>query len=306
MTRLSHPLVASALAAAMALLGGCAGTPNSAEAMARQADAQIELARLQDKAARAEYNDQNVYLGLIGKMQQEGMYYASLAHIDAYQQKYGSSTALQVLRADALRETGQDDAALQAYRDLLSTDRAARARHGIGLVLGRQGDFMRAAVELRQAAALEPVNAQVANDLGYALMRGGALQDARVPVMQALELDANNPRVISNAVVWMLATGKRTDATAMMQRAAMPEPTRAAIRKEADRVMRAAQQRDTLRDRPAPRGTVQPSAAAHPGTSPAAGSAAIPAAGPATPPTPDPHANPAATQSVALNAGARP
>lgn len=282
MTRHSHPLLAVSLAVAMALLGGCASTPNSAEAMARQADAQIELARLQDKAARAEYNDQNVYLGLIGKMQQEGMYYASLAHIDAYQQKYGSSTALQVLRADALRETGQDDAALQAYRDLLNTDRAARARHGIGLVLGRQGDFMRAAVELRQAALLEPVNAQVANDLGYALMRGGALQDARVPVMQALELDANNPRVISNAVVWMLASGKRSEATAMMQRAAMPDATRAAIRKEADRVARAAQGRDKT----APRGNVHPN--------------------PAAIPMPDPNANAAAAQSVALNAGARP
>ena len=275
MTR--HPVAATrpiALALMLTLLGGCANVPNNADAMARQADAQIELARLQEKEARAEYNDQNVYLGLIGKMQQEGMYYASLAHIDAYQQKYGSSTALQVLRADALRETGQDDAALQAYRDLLGTDRAARARHGIGLVLGREGDFMRAAVELRQAAALEPVNAQVANDLGYALMRGGALQDARVPVMQALELDASNPRVISNAVVWMLATGKRSEATAMMQRAAMPEATRTAIRKEADRVTRAAQ----LRDKTAPRGNASP----------------------------NPTANAAAAQSVALNAGARP
>ena len=123
-------------AAALALLGGCAGTPNSADAMARQADAQIQLAKLQDKEARAEYDDQNVYLGLIGRMQQEGMYYASLAHIDAFQKRFGTSTALQVLRADALRETGQDDAALQAYRELLTTDRAGRAHHGIGLVLG--------------------------------------------------------------------------------------------------------------------------------------------------------------------------
>lgn len=277
-SQLPCALLPGALAALALLLGGCASMPNTAEAMARQADAQIEVAKLQDKAARAEYSDQNVYMGLIGKMQQEGMYYASLAHIDAYQQKYGSSTALQVLRADALRETGQDDAALQAYRDLLSTDRAARAHHGIGLVLGRQGDFMRAAVELRQAAVLDPVNAQVASDLGYALMRGGALQDARVPVMQALELDANNPRVISNAVVWMLATGKRSEATAMMQRAAMPEPTRSAIRKEADRVGRAAQ----LRDKTAPRGNASAGAGANPNVTSAAG------------------------QAVALNAGAKP
>lgn len=261
------------LGATLALLGGCANVPNTAEAMARQTDAQIELARLQEKEARAEYNDQNVYLGLIGRMQQEGMYYASLAHIDAFQKRFGTNTALQVMRADALRETGQDDAALQAYRELLGTDRAARAYHGIGLVLGRQGDFIRAAVELRQAVTLDPINAQVANDLGYALMRGGALQEARVPVMQALELDANNPRVISNAVVWMLANGKRNDANAMMQRAAMPDATRNAIRKEADRVAKAAQ----ARDKTAPRGNPN-------------------------------HKNPNAqdSQSVALNAGVKP
>lgn len=261
-----------ALALMLALLGGCANVPNNADAMARQADAQIELAKLQEKEARAEYNDQNVYLGLIGKMQSEGMYYASLAHIDAFQQRFGSNTALQALRADALRETGQDELALQAYRELLGTDRAARARHGMGLVLGRQGDFAQAASELRQATVLDPVNAQVANDLGYALMRGGALQEARVPVMQALELDANNPRVISNAVVWMLASGKRNEANAMMQRAAMPEPTRAAIRKEADRVTKAAQ----MRDKATPRSSSNQ------------------------------NRNTAATQSVALNAGGRP
>ena len=241
--------LAMPLAAAL-LLAGCASTPNTAEVMAQQADAQIELAKLCDKEARAEYNDQSVYLGLINRMQTEGMYFASLAHIDAFQQKFGSNPSLLAMRADALRETGQDDAALQAYRDLLGTDRAARAHHGIGLVLGRQGDFMRAAGELRQAVSMEPVNPQYSSDLGYALMRGGALHEARVPVMQALELDAANPRVISNAVVWLWASGKRAEANAMMQRAAMQEPTRAAVRKEADRVSRAAQ----VRDKTAPRG----------------------------------------------------
>lgn len=109
---------------------------------------------------------------------------------------------------------------------------------------------MRAAGELRQAVSMEPVNPQYSSDLGYALMRGGALHEARVPVMQALELDAANPRVISNAVVWLWASGKRAEANAMMQRAAMQEPTRAAVRKEADRVSRAAQ----VRDKTAPRG----------------------------------------------------
>jgi hypothetical protein len=102
--------LAMPLAAAL-LLAGCASTPNTAEVMAQQADAQIELAKLRDKEARAEYNDQSVYLGLINRMQTEAMYFASLAHIDAFQQKFGSNPSLLAMRADALRETGQDDAA---------------------------------------------------------------------------------------------------------------------------------------------------------------------------------------------------
>lgn len=223
------------------VLAGCAGLGNNgAERMAEQAEAQIELARLRDKEARAEYNDQAVYLGLIGRMQQEGLYYASLAHIDAYQKRYGANAEIRLMRADALRETGQDEAATLAYRELVSTDRAARAYHGLGLIAGRQDDFAHAVMALRQAAALDPINAQIANDLGYALMRGGALQEARVPVMQALQLDGSNPRIVSNAAVWMLADGKRTQANAMMQQANLPEATRTAIRKEADRVARAA------------------------------------------------------------------
>jgi len=238
----------------MALLGGCTGLgagSNSAERMAQQSEAQIELAKLRDKEERAEYSDKAVYLGLIGRMQQEGLYYASLAHIDAYQQRFGATPELRLLRADALRETGQDDAATQAYRDLTGTDRAARAYHGLGLLAGRQGDFTRAVMALRQAATLDPVNAPIANDLGYALMRGGALQEAKVPVMQALQLDGTNPRIVSNAAVWMMADGKRAQATAMMQQANLPESTRAAIRKEADRIARAAQARANAMSGPA-------------------------------------------------------
>ncbi len=58
--------------------------------------------------------------------------------------------------------------------------------------------------------------------------------------MQALQLDGSNPRIVSNAAVWLWASGKRAEANAMMQRAAMPETTRAAVRKEGERVARAA------------------------------------------------------------------
>ncbi|WP_432262586.1 pilus assembly protein TadD [Cupriavidus sp. TMH.W2] len=231
----------------LAALSGCAASNNGAAAMHEQAEAQVELARLRDKTARAEYSEQAVYLGLIRKMQQDGLYFASLAHIEVYVQRFGAGPEIQVMRADALRETGQDKAATEAYQKLAASAQgadAAHAHHGLGLLAGRQDDFARAVTELREAATLDPVNARIASDLGYALMRAGALQDARVPVMQALELDARNPRLISNAVVWLMADGKRAQANAMMQKAALPEATRNAIRKEADRIARATATRD--------------------------------------------------------------
>lgn len=256
-----HPVVGVALAGTACvlavLLAGC-GTANT---LTQQAEAQIELAKMQTRDARAEYNDQSMYLGLIGKMQQEGLYFASLAHIDAYQQRFGAGPEILLMRADALRETGQDEAAIQAYRQLAASgkpDKAARAYHGLGLIAGRQGDFVRAALELRQAATLDPINPQIANDLGYARMRAGALQDARVPLMQALQLDAGNLKVVSNAAVWLIADGKRSQANALMQRAALPEATRVAIRKEAERVSRAA----AGRERGASKGNGQRPAAA--------------------------------------------
>ncbi|WP_018004761.1 tetratricopeptide repeat protein [Cupriavidus neocaledonicus] len=245
----------SAACLLLAALCGCAGGNNGASAMHEQAEAQVELARLRDKAARAEYSEQAVYLGLIRKMQQDGLYFASLAHIEVYVQRFGAGPEIQVMRADALRETGQDQAAIEAYQRLLATAKgaeAAHAHHGLGLLAGRQDDFARAVTALRAASALDPVNARIASDLGYALMRAGALQDARVPVMQALELDARNPRVISNAVVWLMADGKRAQANAMMQKAALPEPTRSAIRKEADRIARAAARQGQSRPTSAP------------------------------------------------------
>jgi len=241
---------------ALVLLGGCAANDNGAAMISQQAEAQVELAKLRDKTARAEYSDQAVYLGLIRKIQQEGLYFASLAHIEVYQQRFGSGPEILAMRADALRETGQDAAAADVYGQLAATSQgaqAAHAHHGLGLLAGRRDDFPHAILELRQASALDPVNPQIASDLGYALMRAGVLQEARVPIMQALQLDARNPRVISNAAVWLMADGKRAQATAMMQKAALPEATRSAIRREADRVARAAVTRDRAGAKPAAR-----------------------------------------------------
>lgn len=238
-TRWRPTLAAVTVASAGWLAAGCA-TSDPAALMSKQADAQIALSRLQDKQAQEQYDDRAVYRGLIERMQQQGLYYASLAHLDAYQQRFGDSADVAMLRADALRETEQDEAAAIAYRNLLGSSHAARAYHGLGLLAGRSGDFGEAVTQLEASLSRDPTNALVASDLGYALMRAGQLQQARVPVMQALQLDGANPRIVSNAVVWMLATRQREQATALMERASMSASTRKAIAQEADRIAREA------------------------------------------------------------------
>ncbi|WP_205683750.1 tetratricopeptide repeat protein [Cupriavidus malaysiensis] len=227
-------------------LAGCSAlaNSNSAAMLEQQAQAQSELIKAQNKEARAEYNDKALYLALIEKMQQQDLYFASLAHIDAFQQRFGAGPEILALRAEALRETGQDAAATEAYQALARQGGAARAHHGLGLIAGRQGDFGKAVQELRQASAADPTNPRIASDLGYALMRTGALQEARVPVMQALQLDGSNLKVVGNAAVWLIADGKRGQATALMQKAALPEAARSAIRREAERIARASNTRE--------------------------------------------------------------
>ena len=67
-----------------------------------------------------------MYLGLIERMQSQGLYYASLAHIDAYEKQYGASPQTILLRADALRMTDQPAASAAVIRNC-STRRSRAA-----------------------------------------------------------------------------------------------------------------------------------------------------------------------------------
>ncbi|KAG0927279.1 hypothetical protein G6F32_012934 [Rhizopus arrhizus] len=88
----------------------------------------------------APQDSRNAYLELIARMQQQGAWYASLAHVDAFRQRYGDRPALRLLQADALRETGQADAAIALYRELSTGPQAAAAAHGLGLIAAHRAD----------------------------------------------------------------------------------------------------------------------------------------------------------------------
>ncbi|WP_233829430.1 tetratricopeptide repeat protein [Paraburkholderia sp. ZP32-5] len=213
--------------ATLTLLGACASrTP-----LGYGVGAQAERALMAQQTNKDPAPDTpGMYLGLIDQMQSQGLYFASLAHIDAYEKQYGVSPDSILLRADALRMTAQPDAAASAYGQLLKTSLAARGYRGLGLIAGAAGDFARAAGELQQAVQLAPTDAAMLSDLGYARLRDGDIDGARVPLMKAAELDQKNPKIVANVVLYLFANGSDAQALAVMNQQQLAPDVRAAIR----------------------------------------------------------------------------
>lgn len=156
------------------MLAGCGSM--AASDMSLRADADIEMARQRQSQEKSEITSPATYLSLIRKMQEQGLYYASLVHIDAYQQRYGRAPEIMLLRADALRETDQLAAADAEYRAVVGATSAmgagtqggllnAAAWRGLGIIAGRQGNFTEAARRLQVAAQANPTDASTASDL---------------------------------------------------------------------------------------------------------------------------------------------
>lgn len=196
-------------------------------------------------------DDKRMYLDLIGQMQRQGAYYASLAHVEAYRLRYGDSPALRLLQADALRETQQTDAARALYTSLVSGPQGAAAWHGLGLIAARAGDATQAEASLARAVQLQPLNTDYLGDLGFARLRAGALEPAREPLAKAAELAPGSVKANANLAVWALLRNDPAMAEQIMRSAALPDTAR-------QEVQRLAQQ---LRQPPVARATPLPPAA---------------------------------------------
>ncbi|MBB5198212.1 pilus assembly protein [Glaciimonas immobilis] len=225
---LAYPLLALSLG-----LSGCA-VDSAARLYAQQNDA--AQARQEAEVQSAKPDSKGVYLGLIRKMQLQGLYFASLAHLDAYEQQYGIAPDEQRLRADAFRETRQADAADATYRKLLSTSEAAAAWHGLGLLAAQSGNYIAAVPSFVAASKREPINPVMLSDLGYALLRSGDTNGARVPLAQAAELAPDNRKIISNLTLLLVVTGEGVKASAVMDKAKLTPEARAAIYRLADSI----------------------------------------------------------------------
>ena len=203
---------------APALLAGCGGN-----------HAAYKQPPVEPALVEAAQDDRGMYLGLLKQMQEQGAYYASLAHIDAFRQRFGDSPELRILQANALRETGDDAAATTIYRGLTKGAQAAPAWHGLGLIAAAAHDHAGARLALDNAVRADPLNVAYLGDLGFALLQAGQVEPARAPLAKAAELGPDNIRAISNLALWALLSGQASSAESMMQRANLPPVTRSEI-----------------------------------------------------------------------------
>lgn len=232
----SHParrMLAFVSAAAAALVvTGCAGIKDQ---YAASADAQQRMAAeaAADTKAGASVDTQATYLKLVEQMQKENLWFASLAHIDALEQRWGISPESTRTRAEALRQTGQAIPAEAAYKRLLGTPLASAGYRGLGLLAGTRGNYAEAVQLLTQAQRRTPTDALLLSDLGYAHLRAGQIEEARLPLMQALQLRPDSTQAQANLALYLEVTNQRDQATALMDAHRMSETTRQAVREAA-------------------------------------------------------------------------
>lgn len=212
----TRAFAAPVVLAVVALSAGCHSTPVAYR------PAPVSLVA----PATPAQDDKRLYLALIAQMQQQGAYYASLAHVDAYRQRHGDSPALRLLQADALRATGQLAAARSLYVALANGPQAAAAWHGLGLIAVHEGDPAQAEQCLARAVALEPLNTDYLGDLGFARLRAGQREQAREPLARAAELAPDKIQANANMALWALLSNDTALAERILHSAGFPEATR--------------------------------------------------------------------------------
>lgn len=225
-------LAVTTAGAAILTMTACAGLKDQ---YAASTDAQQRMAAemAADTKAGASVDTQATYLKLVEQMQKEDLWFASLAHIDALEQRWGVSPESTRTRAEALRETGQTALAETAYKRLLGTRLESAGYRGLGLLAGTRGDYVEAAQLLAQAQRRTPTDGLLLSDLGYAHLRAGQLEEARLPLMQALQLRPDSTQAQVNLALYLEVANQRDRSTALMDANRMPEATRLAVREAA-------------------------------------------------------------------------
>lgn len=190
-----------------------ATTPNAAvvtptqEAVIRaeQAEKQSEV-KQRDRQLDAQ-REKDLHLKLVQQMMEQNNAFAALAHLDAYDQKWGANRQSRLLRADAYRKTSQWDKAETAYQGLLGNSTTAQSGpvwYGLGKVSIEKGDLKSANTRLEKAVQVDPLNVNAYTDLGLVYLLEGQKDPAYNALMKANQLSSGDTTVKANLALWAL------------------------------------------------------------------------------------------------------
>lgn len=246
MTYKSQHLMLPVAAVAMSMLAGCSSMGNllgsNQPVLSPAAKAAAEMPLEKDPVV----NTQDTYLALVKQMQAKSLWYASIAHLDALDKQWGVSSESRLLRADALRQTGQLSAAVTMYQGLLGSVNDGFARYGLGRVAAEKGDFRQAALQMEQARMSNPVDSRLLTDLGYAYLRAHDLNAARTPLMQAAQLNPEDAQANVNLSLFMMVSGQSAQAEEFMRQRKLDGQTQQAVKEQASEWLKGSKQAASL------------------------------------------------------------
>jgi Flp pilus assembly protein TadD len=215
-------------------IGGCAGMKDQYGATADAQQRMAAKAAAETKAGAA-IDTKATYLRLVEQMQKESLWFASLAHIDALEQRWGvSPESTRCVPTAAPDRAGRTErGGLQAPHGHAAGKRRLPRPGPAG---GARGNYAEAVRLLKQAQRQAPTDALLLSDLGYASLRAGMADEARLPLMQALQLRPDSTQAQANLALYFIVTRQDEQAARLMDANNMPASARAAVRNAAQQL----------------------------------------------------------------------
>lgn len=159
-----------------------------------------------------------------------GRPHAALAYLD---EAASDAPEAQLLRADALRQTGRAEAAARLYEGLRGSCLAGFAHQGLGLIARRAGRIDESAGHLRRARLALPTDTAIRNDYGEVLLARGEQGEAVHEFLTAIELGPNDRRAASNLLFVLVRAGDEGKAADFARQAGLSAEEVAAVRRRA-------------------------------------------------------------------------
>ncbi|MCR2745644.1 tetratricopeptide repeat protein [Limnobacter parvus] len=186
--------------------------------------------------------EKNLHLKLVQTMIDQDNAYAALAHLDAYDQKWGADRPSKQLRADSLRKTSQLDQAELVYKSLLGGGqeqmKSGPIWYGLGKVAIERGDLRGAATRLEKAVQTDPLHINAYSDLGLVYLLEGQKEPSYNTLMKANQLASGDSKVMANLALWGLVFDDFNMAMDIADRLQWSDSTRNQVMSQANSIKR--------------------------------------------------------------------